>query len=223
MVTATIPHAIAPTPSELSDEEVVQRVLAGDTAMFEILMRRHNQSVYRAARAVLRDDAEAEDVMHDAYVRAYQNLAQFEGRARFSTWLIRIAVHEALARRRRRSRWTEFDDRSTPVMTRPGPEDEAARGEVRRLLEDAVESLPSSLRTVLVLRSIEELSTAETAQVLGLTEDNVKIRLHRARAQVRKRLLRTAGEEAQRLFVFEAPRCDRVVRAVMASIGGLSQ
>src|SRR5215475_12559488 len=95
---------------EWSDEQVVARVLAGNTALYELLMRRHNQRLYRVARAILRDDAEAEDVMQDAYVRAYQNLGTFEGRAKFSTWLTRIAVHEALARCQKRSRFQSLDD-----------------------------------------------------------------------------------------------------------------
>src|SRR5215472_17906570 len=97
-----------------TDERVVSRVLGGETALYELLMRRHNQRLYRIARAILRDDAEAEDVMQDAYVRAYQNLASFEGRARFVTWLTRIAVHEALARSRRRSRFQSFDQSDPP-------------------------------------------------------------------------------------------------------------
>src|SRR5438270_13110211 len=97
------------TSAELTDEEVVRRVLAGETALFEILMRRYNQRLYRISRAILREDSEAEDVMQDAYVRAYEHLGQFAGKAAFSTWLTRIAIHEALARKRRRSRMDELD------------------------------------------------------------------------------------------------------------------
>src|SRR5260221_10513939 len=95
--------------SELRDEDVVGRVLAGETALFEILMRRYNQRLYRVSRSILRNDGEAEDVMQDAYVRAYEHLDQFAGKAAFSTWLTRIAIHEALARKRRRSRMDELD------------------------------------------------------------------------------------------------------------------
>src|SRR5438552_6936405 len=177
-----------------TDEEVVARVLDGDTAAFEIIMRRHNQRLYRAARAILRDDAEAEDVMQDAYVRAYQHLSQFAGRAKFSTWLTRIAVHEALARVQRRGRYQALDDMQrngdsmTFASTNPNPEQQLASAESNGLLERAILALPETYRTVLMLRDIEELSTAETAECLELTEDNVKVRLHRARALLRREL-----------------------------------
>src|SRR5438309_8051823 len=135
--------------AELADEEVVHRVLAGETALFEILMRRYNQRLYRVARAILRDDAEAEDVMQDAYVRAYQHLDQFAGRAPFSAWLTRIAVHEALARLRLRKRNTQLDDKDPDgelsmnmVETSPDPEQSATRAELGRLLEEALLDLP---------------------------------------------------------------------------------
>ena len=140
---ATIP-ALLPVAQELQDEEVVRRVLAGDTAMFEILMRRYNQRLYRVARVILRNDGEAEDVMQDAYVRAYQHLDQFAGKAAFSTWLTRIAVHEALARKRRRERLDELDalpmngeSMSILKSSAPSPEANTAQTQARQLLEQA--------------------------------------------------------------------------------------
>jgi RNA polymerase sigma-70 factor (ECF subfamily) len=222
MATATLERARA---EGWSDEQVVSRVLAGDTALFELLMRRYNQRLYRAALAILRDDAEAEDVMQDAYVRAFQHLPQFEGRAQFSTWLTRIAVNEALARRRRRSHSEPLDelqqmgDHMGLVASKaPGPEARAASDEVRELLETAILSLPEKYRAVLVLRDVEEMDTAETAAALGLSEDNVKIRLHRGRALLRRELYTRTGASSIKAFQFEAPRCDRVVRNVFARL-----
>jgi RNA polymerase sigma-70 factor (ECF subfamily) len=212
----------------LADEEVVQRVLAGDTAMFEILMRRHNQRLYRIARAILRDDSEAEDLIQDSYVRAYQHLGQFQGRAKFSTWLSRIAVHEALARRRRRGRYEEMKPMSEDqgekmdrfASQEPSPEQQVSSLETRRLLEQAIAALPEIYRTVFVMRDVEDMDTADTATVLDISEENVKTRLHRARALLRKKLYAQAGSQAREAFSFHAVRCDRVVRNVFLRIKG---
>jgi RNA polymerase sigma-70 factor, ECF subfamily len=209
-----------------SDEEVVKRVLDGETALYELLMRRHNQRLYRVARAILRDDAEAEDVMQDAYVRAYQNLASFEGRAKFVTWLTRIAVHEALTRSRRRLRFQALDpaDESngeimqSPASSGRSPEEQAYDRELAAVLEKAVSSLSEDHRLVFILRDVEGMTTEETAHCLNLTEENVKVRLHRARAGLRKRLYRVAGATASRCFQFHAVRCDRVVKNVFATL-----
>ena len=215
------------TPQDpLSDEEVVARVLAGETSMFEIVMRRYNQRLYRVARSILRNDSEAEDVMQDAYVRAYEHLDQFAGKARFSTWLTRIAVNEALARQRRGNRYQELE----PMSQSDGdpmdgfrsmalnPEQEASNSQIRRLLEEAVEKLPDVYRTVFMLRDIEEMSTTDTANVLEISEENVKVRLHRARALLRKSLYARAGMERKEAFNFQAVRCDRVVKNVFERI-----
>ncbi len=220
----------ATSQEPLSDEEVVVRVLAGETGMFEVVMRRHNQRLYSVARAILRNDGEAEDVMQDAYVRAYEHLNQFAGRAKFSTWLTRIAVHEALARQRRGNRYQELEpmsEREGDPMDRfasltPNPEQQASNSEIRRLLEEAVDSLPDNYRTVFMLRDIEEMSTTDAADVLEITEENVKVRLHRARALLRKSLYARAGMEKKEVFNFHAIRCDRVVKNVFERIQKLS-
>jgi RNA polymerase sigma-70 factor (ECF subfamily) len=203
---------------QTTDEEIVQRILAGDAALFEILMRRHNQRVYRAVRAVLRSDEEVEDVMQQAYLNAYQHLGQFAGDARFSTWLTRIAVNESLARRRKRT--FELDEAVTMnlVDETPDPERQAAASELREVMEHEVAALPDSFRVAFVLRDIEGLSTAETAESLGVTEDLVKTRLHRARTMLRDNLYRRAGVSMESLYTFGNSRCDRVVAAVMAKI-----
>src|SRR5262249_15123710 len=152
--------------STLTDEEIVARVRAGETRLFELIMRRHNQRIYRAARAILRDDGEAEDVMQDAYVRAFAHLHEFEGRARFSTWLTRTAVHEALARLRHGRRFQSIDSQtqetqSMPTDQRFSPEQQASDDEIRTVLEKAIDRLPDEFRSVFVLRAIEEMTGAE--------------------------------------------------------------
>jgi RNA polymerase sigma-70 factor (ECF subfamily) len=210
--------------NQLTDEEVVAQVVAGQTALYEVLMRRYNERVYRAVRAILRDDKEAEDVMQQAYVNAYVHLRQFNRQARFSTWLTRIAINEALARVRRRGRYEPFDDESPTVeafMTSPSrqdPERDAATGELRALLESAIDRLPDGAREVFVLRQVEGLSTAEAADMLGVSEDVVKTRLSRARAALRRDLMERTGATAPEVFRFYRPRCDRVVAVVLARI-----
>ena len=213
--------------AEKGDEEIVQDVLAGDTALFELLMRRYNERIYRAARAITRDEREAEDVMQQAYVSAFTHLRQFKGQAQFSTWLTRIAINEALARVRKRGRYEPFDEDSTvetlmPWNPAPDPEKQAFTGELRELLEWAIDTLPDGSREVFVLRDVEGLSTAEAAASLGVSEDVIKTRLSRARAALRRSLLERTGEAAPEAFRFLRPRCDRVVAAVMARIAGTS-
>jgi RNA polymerase sigma-70 factor (ECF subfamily) len=205
----------------LTDEEVVARVLAGETPLFEVLMRRHNQRLFRAARAILREADEAEDVMQDAYVRAFERLAQFSGRARFSTWLTKIAVHEALARARRRRRTAVSSDEVLMTATSPEAGDPGAaaeRRELAALLERAIDALPDLYRSVFVLREVEELDTAETADCLELSEEAVKVRLHRARAALRRELERRLGAARASVYEFRAVRCDRVVARVFERI-----
>jgi RNA polymerase sigma-70 factor, ECF subfamily len=214
------------TKSEgLTDEEVVNRVRAGETALYEVIMRRYNQRLYRIARAILHDDAEAEDVMQDAYVRAYTHLDQFAARAPFSAWLTRIAVNEALARRRSHHQHpqvdaTEFDGEISmkSIYKSPDPEQNASSAQLREFLEQAVLDLPEQYRTVIMLRDIEELSTSDTAHALDLTEENVKVRLHRGHGMMREWLYERIGARAKEAFPFMGVRCDRVVQSVFDRI-----
>jgi RNA polymerase sigma-70 factor (ECF subfamily) len=209
-----------------ADEDVVKRVLAGETALYEILMRRYNQRLYRVARSILRNDVDAEDVMQEAYVRAYQHLNQFAGEAKFSTWLTKIAVYEALGRLRRQGRTENLDsvlDSGRHVMARmtsdtQDPERQAYDHELRVVLEGAVDSLPEIYRMVFVLRSVEGLSVAETAGCLDIGAEAVKTRLHRARSLLRKDLQERAGLVTAETFPFHLSRCDRVVEAVFRRI-----
>jgi RNA polymerase sigma-70 factor (ECF subfamily) len=211
-----------------ADEEVVRRVLAGDLVLFELLMRRHNQRVYRAIRSIIRDDGESDDVMQEAYACAYEHLSQFEGRAQFSTWLTRIAVNEALKRLARRGRFDplneeqlEEEDGTMPTLqsTQPSPESNASNSELKGLLEEAILALPITYRAVIMLRDVEEMSTAEAAEVLSLTDANVKVRLHRAHELLRGELFARTGATNARAFTFHASRCDRVVHAVFERLG----
>jgi RNA polymerase sigma-70 factor (ECF subfamily) len=216
--------------SALSDEEIVARVLGGSGAEasdgFEILMRRYNQRLYRVARSVFpRDASEAEDIVQDAWVRAFTHLEQFAGRARFSTWLVRIALHEAWARARRGRRLApnpiEQHEEELPMpidRENADPEREASDREMHVILEDAVEALPETYRTVFMLRAIEDMSTAEAAECLDLTPEAVKTRLHRARALLRREVLARAGAGEAALYPFAGERCDRIVAGVLARV-----
>lgn len=208
-----------------TDLQVIDQVKAGNTALYEIIMRRYNQRLYRAALSILRDPTEAEDVIQDAYVRAYQHLDQFAGRSAFSTWLTRIAINESLHRlklRQRNQQVTEFDadkEESMNVMEPSlDPEQRASMLELGQLLEEAVLELPGQYRSVIMLRDIEELSTAETAAALELTEENVKIRLHRGHAMMRDRLYARVGSQGKAAFPFMGSRCDQVVRGVFMKL-----
>jgi len=217
-----IETASASQLTALTDEDIVERILGGETALFELLMRRYNQRLYRITRAIVKDEGEAEDVTQDAYVRAFEHLDQFAGRARFSTWLTRIAVHEASARLRRRGRQTDIEE-SMPMLVSAdaGPEQRAADHELGQAIEDAVDSLPEGYGSVFMLREVEGLSTAETAACLDINPETVKTRLHRARALLRNHITARIGVAARETFQFAGARCDRTVAAVMARITSL--
>jgi len=205
----------------LPDEEVVSRVVGGETELFEILMRRHNERIYRGARAITRDADEAEDVVQHTHVKAFTHLRQFTGRAQFATWLTTIAVHEAIARVRRRGKYEPFDDEVPVVEPFPlqgDPERQTATGELHALLEWAIDQLPDGAREIFVLREVEGLSTTEAAECLGVSTDVVKARLSRARAALRRALTERTGAAARDVFRFYRPRCDRVVAFVMSAV-----
>lgn len=206
----------------LRDEEVVARVLAGETALFEVIMRRYNQRLFRAARAIVRTDAEAEDVVQHGYLSAYAHLGQFAGQAKFSTWLTRIVLNQALGDARRRVRLAEVDleEDVDKQDARPNgsPEDQASARELAGLLEQAIDELPEIYRIVVMLRDVQELSTAETAGCLELTEEAVKVRLHRARALLRQSMTTRLHASTPRAFEFLGTRCDRLVAAVLARL-----
>lgn len=215
--------AVEVGPGALPDAEVVRRVLAGERALFEVLIRRHNQRVFRAIRSIVRDEQLAEDAMQQAYLQAYAHLGEFAGASAFATWLTRIAVNEGLACLRRGHHLElvdEIPDVAEDTMRPPAktPEDRAVALESMRLLELALDRLPVIYRSAFMLREVEQLSTAETAACLGITEETVKVRLHRARLALRDALAETVGQAAPQAYAFLAPRCNRVVARVMAAI-----
>ena len=182
----------------LSDEDVVSRVLEGQTALYEVLMRRYNERIYRAARSIVRDEDEAEDVMQQAYVNAYFHLRQFDRRARFSTWLTKIAIHEAMARVRKRGRYdavdfTEEENQAVERHPSRNPEHHAFAGELRALLETSIDELPDGLREVFMLREVEGLTFREVCEATGFTRDVVRGRLGKALARLRRALKRRAS------------------------------
>jgi len=212
---AQLDPALAQAVSTLADEEVVRRILEGETALFELIVRRYNQRLFRATRAILRDDDAAEDAMQEAYVRAFAKLDQFAGEAKFSTWLTKIAVYEALGRLRRAKSQEELPD---TMNADDNPERTAYGRELRVAIEQAVDSLPPLYRSVFVMREIEDLSVAETAECLGITQETVKTRLHRARTLLRSRLERALGSATSNAFSYLGPRCDRMTASVMDRI-----
>jgi RNA polymerase sigma-70 factor (ECF subfamily) len=226
------PASSSPLPRDgalaaLSDDEVVARVRAGEGHLFELLLRRHNQRLFRLVRSVLADDDEAADVLQEAWVRAWQHLDQFEGRAAFPTWAGKIALHAAWSRLRARRRLRllpslsggEGTDGTAPAAApSSAPEAEAGRHELAGFLEGAVDRLSPSLRLVFVLRAIEGLSTEDTAAILDIRPQTAKVRLHRARAALRRDLESAVGEQTRALYGFDGVRCDAIVAAVLAAL-----
>jgi RNA polymerase sigma-70 factor (ECF subfamily) len=223
---AAAPEAITrATP----DDALVARSLAGDSRAFEAIMRRHNRLLFRSARSILASDADAEDALQEAYVRAWRSLAQFRGQAKLSTWLVRIVLNEALGRVRRRGAHViplepimgepddDPHDRIAGDATRQ-PEHAALRGELRRLMEARIDALPEAFRTVFTLRAVEELSVEEVASALGLPEATVRTRFFRARAPLRAALSQDTDMALGDAFDFDGARCDRIVARVLARL-----
>jgi RNA polymerase sigma-70 factor (ECF subfamily) len=209
------------------DHELIARVRDGEAAAFEKLMRRYNQRVFRAARSVLRDDAEAQDVVQETFVRAFRHLDEFEGRSSVGTWLTRIAVNEALSRLRRSRLFGPLDNQTnrqeggfnSVESNQPGPEDQTSSRELRSVLISAIDSLSEEFRTVFMLREIEGLSTLETAEILQVSPEAVRVRFHRARLALRRQVEKQVGKEVQGLFTFAGTRCDATVKQVFRRLG----
>ena len=208
----------------LSDQAVIARIRDGEHWCFEILMRRHNRRVFRATRAILKRDDEAEDVMQEAYVRAYEHLEEFRGEASFATWLTRIAIHEALARKRREQRFDPLDSAPQQATLMPlesprNPEQAVNDQQLRAVLERAIDALPDEFRAVFVLRAVEQMSGAEAALCLDIPEETVKTRLHRARLRLQEVIVHALDESSTHAFEFHLTRCDRVVKGVLDRLG----
>lgn len=201
----------APKLEELSDHELVERIRAGARDEFEVLVRRHNQRLYRAARAILKSDDEAEDIVQQAWLEVFRNLGQFRGDAAFTTWATRIAVNAAITLTRKRPLIAEVHE----VAADDKPDDDVERAQLGALLEQCLERLPQGNREVMVLRDVLELDTAETAELLGLSEEAVRVRLHRARAAAAADL---TERMISKVYSFAGERCARITRHVMAAI-----
>ncbi len=217
------------SPADLkpSDESVIERILRGEKEAYEVLMRRYNQRLFRIARSYITDEDEIEDVVQEAYVHAYEQLDRFEFRSRFSTWLIRILINEALARVKQKQRFQSF----TPALSRdaaggaeiqsPIPESESPveklmNAELKEILEKAVDGLPEKYRTVYMMREIEGMSVAETSQCLSISQTNVKVRSLRAKEMLRDSI--SGFYRNVEVFEFNFVRCDRIVRNVLLRI-----
>ena len=209
------PFAVA----ELEDREIIARVIAGDHAAFEVLVRRYNQRLFRAARAITRSDADAEDVLQQAWLSVFCNLAQFRGDASFATWATRIAVREAISVTRKRPIVAEVVDAASDVA----PDADLARARVGALLESCLANIPQGNREVMVLRDVLELDTAETAACLGLSEEAVRVRLHRARAAIAAALTEQLADHAREIYQFDGERCDRITARVMCNVSGMAR
>ena len=221
-----------PDVSRCADHDLVELVRGGDGLAFRAIMQRYNQRLYRVARGIVRDEAEAEDVVQEAYVRAFAALGEFRGESALGTWLTRIVLNEALGRMRRRRPTEELDalDRAFEngdsrvvmfpgIQASPNPEVAAARAEVRRLLERAIDDLPEPFRLVFVMRDIEEMSIEETAANLDIRPETVKTRLHRARRLLRKGLDDQLATMLRDTFPFQGARCARITDAVLSRLG----
>jgi RNA polymerase sigma-70 factor, ECF subfamily len=209
----------------LKDNEIVQRILGGDTDLYEVIIRRYNRRLYRVAWTIVHDEYEAEDVIQETFVKAYEHLRHFAGRSLFSTWLIRIAVHEAWSRMKRFGRQYDIDASLAAVnATRVThtPEDDLLTIEARTVLEEAIDRLPQLQRSVFVMRSLEEMSTAEVAECLGMSEEAVKMRFSRARFTLRRALYNRARVTGSKAFQFLGERCDRITASVLSRVAGLS-
>ena len=225
-----------PDPKHAADPELAAMVAAGDQGAFEVLMRRHNRALYRTARSIVRDDAEAEDIVQESYLLAYRNAAGFRGDASLATWLTRIVVNEASGRLRTARRRADIvalvpgcghapgpgDEAldTTGAQAPEAPDDAALRSQARRLIEARIDALPGQLRTVFVLRAIEDLSVQETAAALGIPEATVRSQYFRARGALREALARDFDVAVDSAFSFDGARCDRIVAGVLARLPG---
>lgn len=210
------------------DEDIVGRVLNGDKNAYAIIMRRHNPRLFRIARTFLKDEDEIEDVIQEAYIKAYEQLPRFERRSSFSTWLIRIMINEALARLKHRKRFASAtfggDDHaraphelSVDVPTKVTPMEKLMNAELKVILESGLDGLPEIYRSVFIMREIEGMSVAETSQSLDISESNVKVRLNRAKGMLRDTI--SASYRDADVYHFNLVRCDRIVQNVLHRIG----
>lgn len=211
---------------KIKETEIIKRILSGEKELYEILVRRNNQKLYRIIRSYLKDDAEIEDIMQDSYVKAFTKLYQFKLESSFSTWLIRIGINESLARLKEKGKLYHLNKqsdnlRSNTILEIPdnrqlNPQDNMVRNETKQILENAIDSLGIKYKTVYVMKEVEEMSLKEIAIALDLTIANVKVRLHRSKEMLKEKLYEVANEKS--IFEFGFSRCDRITENVMKRI-----
>lgn len=214
----------------ISDEEVIERVMHGEKSAYELIMRKYNPRLFRIARSYIENEDEIEDVIQEAYIKAYEQMPRFEKRSSFSTWLIRILINEALARVKRQKRFTPitYDHPDGPghvqVLPAEVPNNENPMGklmnaELKGILEKAVDRLPDKYRTVFLMREIEGMTVMETSESLEISETNVKVRLNRAKEMLRETISGFYHDEE--VFQFNLVRCDRIVQKVLHRINAM--
>jgi RNA polymerase sigma-70 factor (ECF subfamily) len=225
------PKRVPALDPKMPDAELAERVANREEAAFRLLMRRHNQLLFRTARSIFRDDAEAEDALQEAYIQAYNSIGTFRGEAKLSTWLVRIVVNVALGRLRKNRRGAEIiaidseaaeahvpEEADLSPENETQPEREALRAQTRRIIERKIDELPEAFRTVFVLRAVEEMSVEEAAEALAIPEATVRSRLFRARGLLRASLSQEIDVAIDEAFSFDGARCDRIIERVIARI-----
>jgi RNA polymerase sigma-70 factor (ECF subfamily) len=209
------------TAPQLTDEEIVNRVLGGEKELYELIIRRHNRRLFRIGISIVKDDYEAEELMQETYVKAYEKLHQFQQRSAFGTWLTRIMINEALIKMKRNQRFVydskllQNDNLSQPYHMKT-PEHVTINNELKTILEKAILNLPEKYRMVYVMREVERMNVEEASSILNISDANVKVRLNRAKAMLREQITRQYEETD--VFPFHLVRCDRIVVAVMNRI-----
>lgn len=210
---------------KINESQVIKRILSGEKELYEILVRRNNQKLYRVIRGYLKDDGEIEDIMQDTYVKAFTKLHQFKLESTFSTWLIRIGINESLARLKDKGKLYHLNEQSNnfsntileiPDNRQLNPQDKMIRNEAKQILEDAIDSLDIKYKTVYILKKVEEMSLKEISVVLDITVANVKIRLHRSKEMLKEKLYEVTNDK--NIFEFGFSRCDRITENVMKDI-----
>lgn len=211
---------------KIKESEVIKRILHGEKELYEILVRRNNQKLYRIIRSYLKDEAEIEDIMQDSYLKAFTKLYQFKLESTFSTWLIRIGINESLARLKEKGKLYHLNEqsdnlKSNTILEIPdgkqlNPQDKMIRSEAKQLLENAIDSLDIKYKTVYIMKEVEDMSLKEISIALDLTVANVKVRLHRSKAVLKERLYEVTND--RKIFEFGSNRCNRITENVMKSI-----
>jgi len=211
---------------KIKESEVIKRILSGEKELYELLVKRNNQKLYRIIRSYIKDDSEIEDIMQDSYVKAFTKLYQFKMESSFSTWLIRIGINESLARLKEKGKLYHLNEhsdtlKSNTILEIPdnrqlNPQDKMIRNEAKYILENAIDSLDVKYKTVYIMKEVEEMSLKEISLALDLTIANVKVRLHRSKEMLKNKLYEVANDKS--VFEFGFSRCDRITENVMKRI-----